>query len=112
MLNLVIFEAGDEIVHKGDRGDVCYFIKEGEVECTHIGTNDGSIKLGQGSFFGERACLPHATGAPCKHAAALVVPSSRCLSLKNAVDTNHWLRSISSFQRSLTLRASLLSCVV
>jgi CRP-like cAMP-binding protein len=60
----------------GEQGNVCYFIKEGEVECTKIGdTSLGSIVIGPESYFGERALLtdePRAADVTAKSACVLM----------------------------------------
>ena len=57
-IEFVYAEAGTQLVRKGDKGTVCYFIKEGKVECSSIGENGlGRLELGAGSHFGERALI-------------------------------------------------------
>lgn len=57
-IEFVYADAGTQLVRKGDKGTVCYFIKEGKVECTSIGENGlGRLELGAGSHFGERALI-------------------------------------------------------
>ena len=57
-VSLFHFRAGQRIVRKGDPGDSCYFIKQGQVLCTKIGEDQlGQVELGPGSFFGERGEL-------------------------------------------------------
>jgi len=57
-MEVVTVKANQRVVCKGDYGNVCYFIKEGHVECSNIGEQGlGKIELGPGSYFGERALL-------------------------------------------------------
>ncbi|CAK9023160.1 cGMP-dependent protein kinase, partial [Durusdinium trenchii] len=57
-MQVVAVKAEQRVVKKGDHGDVCYFIKEGTVECSNIGEQGlGKIELGPGTYFGERALL-------------------------------------------------------
>ena len=45
-------------MRKGEKGEVCYFIKEGVVRCSKIGeTEMGRTDLVAGAYFGERALL-------------------------------------------------------
>ena len=54
----VRFDPGDVVLRKGDKGRVFYFIKSGDVECTKIGSSDdASLTLGPGEYFGERALM-------------------------------------------------------
>lgn len=54
----VHFNAGDTVLRKGDPGRVFYFIKTGEVQCTKIGSSDdATLNLGPGDYFGERALM-------------------------------------------------------
>lgn len=75
-MQLVRVKAGQRILKKGEQGNVCYFIKEGEVECTKIGdTSLGSIVIGPESYFGERALLtdePRAADVTAKSACVLM----------------------------------------
>jgi len=57
-VQLFHFSAGQRIVRKGDKGDVCFFIRHGTVECSKIGEAGlGKIELGPGTYFGERALV-------------------------------------------------------
>ena len=57
-IQLFHFRSGQRIVRKGDKGDVCFFIKEGTVECSKIGESGlGVVQLNEGSYFGERALV-------------------------------------------------------
>lgn len=63
-LTSVNFQAGDQIINKGDVGEVFYILKEGTVKVHDIGFGDSQYVdqvLGPGDFFGERALL---TGEP------------------------------------------------
>ena len=55
------FQAGDEIVHQGEFGDVMYFIMKGLVEVSRLLGNQGPrfsrLALSEGEFFGEMALL-------------------------------------------------------
>ncbi|GBG26750.1 Protein kinase, putative [Hondaea fermentalgiana] len=57
-MQVVQVRAGQRVVRKGDKGDVCYFIREGTVECSNIGELGlGRVELGPGQHFGERALI-------------------------------------------------------
>ncbi len=56
----VSYTIDDVIIRKGDIGDALFFIKEGLVRCTDIGTGGSKtrdIMLEPGKVFGERALL-------------------------------------------------------
>ena len=56
----VSFKAGDVIIRKGDIGDALFFITDGLVKCTDIGTGGRQTRdiiLEPGKVFGERALL-------------------------------------------------------
>ena len=60
----VEYEKGQDIIHKGDIGNIFYIILDGQVICTDIGlgTEDvPDITLNSGEWFGERALI---TGEP------------------------------------------------
>ena len=51
---------GDRVITKGEDGDSMYFIKEGRVRCTNIGSGARKITdvvLEAGAYFGELALL-------------------------------------------------------
>jgi serine/threonine protein kinase/CRP-like cAMP-binding protein len=57
-VELLHFFKGEEILKKGAKGDTCFFIQKGIVECTRIGPTElGRSELGPGMYFGERALL-------------------------------------------------------
>jgi len=59
-LSTIPFRDGDVIVHKGDKGEVFYIIKEGKVKVSDIGLGESEFQdqtLSSGEFFGERALL-------------------------------------------------------
>ncbi|HKD67132.1 MAG TPA: cation:proton antiporter [Candidatus Binataceae bacterium] len=45
---------GEQLIHRGDRGDAMYFISSGAVE---VNVHSHKIRLGRGDFFGEMALL-------------------------------------------------------
>eukprot|EP00511_Aplanochytrium_stocchinoi_P010338 CAMPEP_0204865970 /NCGR_PEP_ID=MMETSP1348-20121228/15349_1 /ASSEMBLY_ACC=CAM_ASM_000700 /TAXON_ID=215587 /ORGANISM="Aplanochytrium stocchinoi, Strain GSBS06" /LENGTH=775 /DNA_ID=CAMNT_0052017635 /DNA_START=77 /DNA_END=2404 /DNA_ORIENTATION=+ len=54
------FKPGEIIIHKGDPGNIFYFIKSGKVELTKIGNERveaHDMVFGPGEYFGERALL-------------------------------------------------------
>ena len=55
------FSDGDEIITQGDRGDIFYLIRSGEVRCVKkdgfFAQEKELVKLGKGAYFGERALL-------------------------------------------------------
>ncbi len=56
----VSFKGGDVIIRKGDIGDALFFLTEGLVKCTDIGTGGRQTRdiiLEPGKVFGERALL-------------------------------------------------------
>ena len=62
----VTFEAGTQIVKKGDKGEVFYIIEDGSVRVHDIGAGDSKSvdqTLTTGSWFGERALLTGETRA-------------------------------------------------
>lgn len=76
----VTYRAGDVIIRKGDRGDAFYFLKEGDVVCTGVGTGARAMKdipLHAGAYFGERALL---LDEP--RAANVIATSERCVCLR------------------------------
>ena len=59
-LTALKFEAGDEIIKKGDEGTTFCIIKEGTVRFHDFGGGDAvqkDITVGKGDFFGERALM-------------------------------------------------------
>jgi cGMP-dependent protein kinase len=68
-VHLFRFPMGNQIVRKGEVGEVCYFIKQGSVLCSKIGENQlGQVELGQGTYFGERALIRDEPRAADVHA--------------------------------------------
>jgi len=64
VLTNVTFAAGEDVVKKGDVGDVFYIINDGQVRVHDIGLGDASYEdqiLRAGDWFGERALM---TGEP------------------------------------------------
>lgn len=54
------FQEGEQIINKGDAGEVFYILKEGQARCTDIGFGDSQFAdqvYESGDFFGERALL-------------------------------------------------------
>jgi len=51
----VHFNPGDQIIHKGDEGNIFYMIQSGQVLVKEIGANFSDVPLGKGQYFGERA---------------------------------------------------------
>lgn len=78
------FQKGDRIITKGDEGETMYFLKQGTVRITGVGSGRETVEfaLGAGSYFGERALL---LGA--KRAANVIVtsPTALCLTLDRHV---------------------------
>jgi cGMP-dependent protein kinase len=54
---LVTFRPGDQIIRKGDIGDVFYIIEKGKVICKDLPGGQSNNVLHQGDYFGERALL-------------------------------------------------------
>lgn len=57
IVEVVPFHENDQIIKKGEKGDIFYMIKEGVVLCTNAGSSNGEIELKAGDHFGERALL-------------------------------------------------------
>jgi CRP-like cAMP-binding protein len=53
----VQFHDGDQIIRKGDVGEVFYIIDKGSVLCTNIGGGQSDNILSSGDYFGERALV-------------------------------------------------------
>lgn len=56
-VELIGYNAGDEIIRKGSEGTVFYIIKDGVVSIEDVGDKFKAHKLGPGDYFGERALM-------------------------------------------------------
>jgi len=70
----VVFEANENIIVKGERGDKFYIIEEGEVKCTKDG-DEISNRLNCGDYFGELALITDDT----RKANVIAVTETKCL---------------------------------
>ena len=86
-LTEVSFKAGTYVITQGEVGEKFFVIQSGEVKCT-VADGDKQkevLRLGQGSYFGERALLN-------KPRAANVIATSKlkCLDLARRVRGRAW----------------------
>lgn len=103
-LTTVHFREGDEIVRKGDVGEIFYIIEEGSVKVHDIGIGDSESAehvLKDGDSFGERALL---TGEP---RAASVTALTDITTL--VMDRATFERSIGELRELLDLKARMQS---
>ena len=54
---IVHFAKGDQIIRKGEKGEVFYIIETGSVICRNLGGKQANNVLQPGDYFGERALL-------------------------------------------------------
>ena len=83
------FDKGDFIVHQGEKGDLFYIIKEGEVVCTGDDDATGQAQvfatLIRGDYFGEGAIL---SGEPRRCSVVVASDTASCWTLsRDSFDT-------------------------